>query len=167
MTNTTTASPATTGKTAAQPFGFPLRLFAFKKTIAKAQALKPCVTWLSLSGSNVRSSDGNTDFLVRFYNCNDELYAACSCYAAWKAQPCYHIAAAAIDRKMLMHSIDQVAAIEEKPIHLEIVDDDAEPDRFRPQPTTDHREARESFSYDMRQVRAQADRLKRETGWDL
>ena len=166
MPNTTTARPAPMGKPSTQPFGFPLRLFAFRKTIDKARQVKPRVEWLDISNSSVRGSDGTTDFLVKFYLCNGELYAACSCYAAWKAQPCYHIAAAAIDRKLLTHSIDQVAAVEDKPIELEIVDDEpATPptaDRFRPTPTPTHEEREQAFDW-----RAYRRTPQFHAGWDL
>ena len=182
MPNTTTARPAPMGKPSTQPFGFPLRLFAFRKTIDKARQVKPSVQWLDLSSSLVRSSDGSTDFLVKFYLCNGELYAACSCYAAWKAQPCYHIAAAAIDRDLLTHSIESVARVSDpnKVDESEWEVQTADPqvcavvlptqptsDRFRPAPVL-LPEPRESFAYDERQVAAQANRLARlYPGWDL
>lgn len=102
--------------------GFSLRLFTFKKSIQKAEAVKPEVRYTSNRSSMVQCSDGTSFVQVRFELHGSEIYACCSCFAAMKAKPCYHIAAAALDRGAISHSVNQVRAVAACPVENTIDD---------------------------------------------
>jgi hypothetical protein len=130
-----------------QPFGFPIRLFTYKKSIEKAAKLNPEIQYLSNDASFVQCSDNRSFVRVKFLIHDHELHAVCSCFAAFKAQPCYHIAAAAMQRGVLstpIETVHQVAEQIEKDFDFSIkyeIDDtvtfdtDADFDQAQPFPT--------------------------------
>ena len=181
---TITSTPTTTGKSTTQPYGFPLRLFAYKKSIEKALTIRPRVIFQSLAASDVQRSDGNSYARVTFAAAADGLWACCDCPAARKALPCYHVAAAALARAVIAIPAGVEIAVENRvldeltydaltratraPLHLEIVDDEpaAPPtaDRFRPAPAT-HEEREQTFNWHA--YRRNSPNAYTVDGWDL
>lgn len=125
---------------AAPKRGMKLQYFNNPKSIRKAQEMKPDVQFRSFARSDVQRSDRRSYARVEFFLIGSEIWASCDCHAAFRALPCYHVAAAAISNGIIsVPAGTEIAVRDDLPTSLAYDacarTARAARDRFRPAPT--------------------------------
>ncbi len=189
MQNTNSTATAPTKR------GLKLKQEDFRYAIEKALTLKPRVNYVSLSASIAETESGKGFVRVNFTTHEDGLWVSCACQEDFSnrnrndhPRACFHAAAAAIDRNLFQVPQPIGAQVEAKILDSLAYDAvkktearQAVQERFRPrieEPAWDVDEndyeefpqlvrERKTISYDLRQVRRQAEQIKAETGWDM